>query len=79
MEEGREILVARAWWCTVYFACWVAPLRVEIVSDFAREQTSAMGGVEEKEEEGHFKPALSEMGLEDPRTRVCWDPDAGEG
>lgn len=51
----------------------------EIVSDFAREQTSAVGGVEEKGEEGHFKPALPEMVMEDPRTEVCWDPDAGEG
>lgn len=79
MEEGRGTLVARAWWCTVYIVCSVAPLKslkLPAISPGSRHFT--MGGVEEKGEEDHFKSALPEVGREE-RTRVCWDPDPGEG
>lgn len=66
MEEGRGTLVARVWWCTVYTACSVAPLKslkLPAISPGSRHFT--MGGVEEKGEEDHFKSALPEVGRED--------------
>lgn len=65
MEDGRDF--GRT--CMVVYSlyrvlgCSSQSLKLSAISPWSRHFT--MGGVEEKREEGHFKSALLEVGMED--------------